>query len=247
MKKSAIYNRKNLLAIICLFGIASFYTISCHTYPKGVAFEGLQLQDSTPRVNFHSTTNSTFIDSLRLNIHLNDTVFSLSRLKAEHAKWHPKDYNASATQQSSVDDSEKCPILNVEFVNVCSSSFFLPVKNFYSPRPKFESYKDFRISLGPLDNDSGKSHCNYPIVEHNEAIIFMKRYLQSLAPRQVFNLPDSFNVLSVYSIYLEECTFLDTGRYWLFVQYSNFLTVDTVPPVWTGTVKSDTLWFRITE
>jgi len=68
------------------------------------------------------------------------------------------------------------------------------------------------------------------------------KYFTQLEPAEELTLREDVSVFSLYGRVTPT-----PGVYWIRLSYHNYHWLDTLPPVWIGTVSSDTVWFSVIE
>ena len=179
--------------------------------------------------------NADLIDSLVLDVGLNDTIFSLLSIK---------NYYDKINVYKSLDfayDSIKRPMIELKIINISNQAMMLPIREYYIPCVKYfeHCFEPIAVNLGPLQS------CE--VLVHNELAKIRGEKLKLVEPNDTVDIFEPIDLLSIYKDRFEFCPDLDTGKYWVQIEFSNYRWKDTIPTVWTGTIYSDSLWIHIIE
>jgi len=177
-------------------------------------------------------------DSLKLVGRLNDTIFSQKEINA---------LIDAIIRKDSIPDwwisKAKRPQLTFYYKSMCGQPLNFISRRFPISAAFIEPKINYNLYLGPLDVDSF-NHNFGGLPNYSN---FIDDKLTIIPKGDSLRMPDTIDILGYYLNYFKYFGKIDSGRYWVVLEHENELTLDTMPPIWTGFVTSDTLWFRITE
>lgn len=230
------------LSAILLSIILSFIT-SCYSNDLYKLHDELELSDE---VHHPELTNA-----LKLKLSLNDTIFQLSEISNHLA-------SVKMLNGDSLSEEYKSPILVYELQNLLDRSLSLPLMKYYSPDPQHMGYGPSpldlilgKLGIGELNllECLNRGEVSVVISATPNPDSYIAHSIDSIPAGKAYLLPpnNKTDVFQTYLRYFEDCTPIDTGTYWIQMSYHNYWWKEYSPPIWTGEIYSDTLWFRVVE
>jgi len=222
--------RKQPIYIFAL--LASVTTIlACATTPPRVT--GTQLNPSDWRYN----GPHPYQDDLTVQIALNDSVYLLEDIKdcqryidSMRAHWyaHPP--------RSELYGGYIIPLLSVEITNNSTADLSVPTygTQIFASRDNADMY--WQIGM------AGSREPVKPIIALTDFFEPLLPDYAGLSEGASRLLADSVDVFGFYHLPTTQ-----PGTYWITVTLQNYGWQESTPPIWTGRIQSDTLYFRIID
>lgn len=218
--------------------ILSVFILLSGCYWGGDSYS-IQDEDKLHLVFIEEPANPELVDSLKIHISLNDTIFrrtDIDRLLS--LKWSDSLYDSLMRVIPR-------PFVNFFFENVSSKPYYVALD----------------CGGGACATIPYNVCKTYILMDADIAICIEKQVIwiphNVLSPDCLVLLNgnssyaseywDTIDVFFVYREYFNKCDEVDTGLYWVQVRYQNQEWKDTIPCIWTGVAVSDTVWFRIVE
>jgi len=235
------FSARNIrLIVIVVYSVAlQFIIIGCW----GGSFPALDAHDRLKLERVYKLQQPILQDSPKIYATLNDTIFKLSNT--------PNYYNIMEYLEAYKSDSAKAkrPMISFMIENISNDSMVLPVMNMYAACARTIGECNRHTIFLDMGNIKDDTCINRRVIHVSpDRVMFLARGLDTLGPGQAFEplQHKEIDIFGIYSYYIKNCG-IDTGYYWVRVGFNNWLWREYSPPIWTGEIISDTLWFHMVD
>lgn len=218
------------LVFVVSFAVVSLLLPSCATSPNKPSSES-----SPTKWNYNGP--HPYQSNLSVQIALNDSVFLLQDILECHryidsmkSQWY------AYPPKSELYGGFIIPLLSVKVINTGSGALRAPRAD-CAALPSGHSAE--------VEWDVGVVGDSQPLRSGYIKQDFFSRHLIEFTDldsgaRRI--LADSLDIYEYYNL-----DHVNPGRYWVTAAVQNFRTAESSPPIWTGRVQSDTLYFRLVD